>query len=170
MKHIINNKLSMILVAISLLATTTFASNISGNSDIDGDLIEVAMEAGSFSTLAAALTEADLVETLQSEGPFTVFAPTDAAFAKLPEGTIENLLNDKEALRNILKYHVVSGNFTANDVVKYSTAKTLSNTEFTIMTKNDKVYINDSEVIKTDIKASNGVIHVIDTVLVPENN
>jgi uncharacterized surface protein with fasciclin (FAS1) repeats len=131
------------------------------------NLVETAIEAGDFKTLVKAVQEADLVDTLVGEGPFTVFAPTDKAFAKLPEGTIESLLNDKEKLTNILTYHVVSGKVMSNDVVKIKNAKTVNGKEVSIDSENG-VKIDDATVIKADIECSNGVIHVIDTVLLPE--
>ena len=131
------------------------------------NLVETAIEAGNFKTLVKAVQEADLVDTLGGEGPFTVFAPTDEAFAKLPEGTIESLLNDKEKLTNILTYHVVSGKVMSDDVIKIKNAKTVNGKEVSIDSKNG-VKIDDATVIKPDIECSNGVIHVIDTVLLPE--
>ena len=132
------------------------------------DIVDTAVAAGSFKTLAKALTAADLVGTLKSAGPFTVFAPTDEAFAKLPAGTLETLLKpeNKEKLRRILTYHVVAGNVMAADVVKLSSAKAVSGDMLAIKTSGG-VTVNASKVVKTDIKASNGVIHVIDTVLLP---
>ena len=130
------------------------------------DIVDVAVEAGSFKTLATALTEAGLVETLKGKGPFTVFAPTDEAFAKLPKGTLEGLLKDKEALKNVLLYHVVSGNVLSTDVVKLDKATTVGGKDVMIKVKDGKVYINKSVVTTADVKASNGVIHIIDTVLI----
>jgi uncharacterized surface protein with fasciclin (FAS1) repeats len=124
-----------------------------------------AKEAG-FKTLSAAIAAAGLEEVLTNEGPFTVFAPTDEAFAKLPEGTVESLLEDKEALKKVLLYHVVSGEVMASDVVEIDKAKMLNGQYIKIDTK-DGVRVNDARVIKTDIKADNGIIHVIDTVLLP---
>jgi uncharacterized surface protein with fasciclin (FAS1) repeats len=131
------------------------------------DIVDIAVEDGRFTTLVAALEAADLVATLKGEGPFTVFAPTDDAFNKLPAGTVEGLLEDIPALANILLYHVVSGKVMAADVVKISSADTVSGESLTISVMGDKVMINDAQVIITDIEASNGVIHVIDTVLLP---
>jgi uncharacterized surface protein with fasciclin (FAS1) repeats len=128
-------------------------------------IYETAKEGG-FNTLAAAIDAAGLEMALSGEGPFTVFAPTDEAFAKLPEGTVEALLKDPEALKNILLYHVVSGEVLASDVVKIKSAKMLNGQSVSISTK-DGVRVNDANVIKTDIMAKNGVIHVIDTVLIP---
>ena len=133
------------------------------------DIVDTAVNDGRFTTLAAALGAADLVETLKGEGPFTVFAPTDAAFAKLPAGTVENLLlpENKQALIDILTYHVIAGKVLAADVVKLTEAATVLGQNVTIKVMDGKVYINDAQVIITDIKAGNGVIHVIDTVLLP---
>lgn len=131
------------------------------------DIVTVAVEAGSFKTLAAALQAAGLVQTLQGAGPFTVFAPTDAAFAKLPAGTLEALLRDKEKLAAILTYHVVPGRVEAKDVVKLTTANTVNGQAVTIKVENGMVHIDGAMVTKTDVQASNGVIHVIDTVILP---
>ncbi|MDT8340233.1 MAG: fasciclin domain-containing protein [Longimicrobiales bacterium] len=134
---------------------------------MEKDIVEVAVEAGSFNTLAAALQAAGLVDVLKGEGPFTVFAPTDAAFAKLPAGTVEALLADKEQLTAILTYHVVAGKVMASDVVKLSEATTVNGANVKIMVHGGSVMINDATVTATDIAASNGVIHVIDTVILP---
>jgi transforming growth factor-beta-induced protein len=131
------------------------------------DIVDTAVAAGSFKTLAAALQAAGLVEALKGEGPFTVFAPTDEAFAKLPAGTVDALLKDPKALGDILKYHVVAGKVMASDVVKLSSADTLLGKPVTITVNGDKVMIGNANVVKTDIETSNGVIHVIDTVLLP---
>ena len=132
------------------------------------DIVQTAVDAGSFKTLATALQAADLIGVLKSDGPFTVFAPTDEAFAKLPKGTVETLLKpeNKEKLSTILKYHVVSGKVTAKQVVKIDSAETLAGKEVKIDASNG-VKVNDSNVTKADIMCSNGVIHVIDTVLLP---
>lgn len=132
-----------------------------------GDIVETAVRDGRFTTLAAALGAANLVETLQGEGPFTVFAPTDDAFAKLPAGTVEALLADIPALTNILLYHVVSGEVFAADVVMLESAVTVQGQTVSIRVENGKVFLNDSEVIITDIVTTNGIIHVIDAVLLP---
>jgi uncharacterized surface protein with fasciclin (FAS1) repeats len=133
-----------------------------------GDIVQVATEAGSFKTLLEAATAAGLVETLQGEGPFTVFAPTDDAFAALPEGTLEGLLKDPEALKEILLYHVVSGKVTSDQVVGLTSADSVAGPAIAIAVKDDKVVLNDSAtVVTTDIEAKNGVIHVIDAVLLP---
>jgi transforming growth factor-beta-induced protein len=133
------------------------------------DIVDTAVADGRFTTLVAAVTAAELVETLKSEGPFTVFAPTDDAFAALPEGTVESLLlpENKQALTDILLYHVVSGNVMAAAVVTLESATTVLDKDVAIKVDGGKVYINDAEVIITDIETSNGVIHVIDSVLLP---
>jgi transforming growth factor-beta-induced protein len=132
-------------------------------------IVDIAVEDGRFTTLVAALQAADLVETLQGEGPFTVFAPTDEAFAKLPAGTLEDLLKpeNKQMLTDILLYHVVAGKVMASDVVNLTEAMTVLGKNVAIKVDGGKVYINEAEVIITDIEASNGVIHVIDTVILP---
>jgi transforming growth factor-beta-induced protein len=134
------------------------------------DIVETAVADGRFTTLAAALIAADLIDTLKGEGPFTVFAPTDDAFAKLPAGTVEDLLKPEnlETLRNILLYHVVPGKVLSGDVVTLTNATTVLGKDLVIKVENDKVFINNAQVIIVDVLASNGVIHVIDTVLIPE--
>jgi uncharacterized surface protein with fasciclin (FAS1) repeats len=133
------------------------------------DIVDTAVAAGSFKTLARLLTDADLVGVMKGPGPYTVFAPTDEAFAKLPAGTVESLLKpeNKEQLVAILTYHVVPGKVTATDVVKLKEAKTVNGKMVDIKTKGDAVMINNAKVTATDIGASNGVIHVIDTVILP---
>lgn len=132
------------------------------------DIVETAVAAGSFNTLATALQSAGLVDALKGKGPFTVFAPTDAAFAKLPRGTVEALLQDKEKLAAILTYHVVSGKVPASQVAKMNSATTLNGQDVRIMARAGRVMVNNATVNQADIKASNGIIHVIDTVLLPE--
>jgi uncharacterized surface protein with fasciclin (FAS1) repeats len=133
------------------------------------DIVTKAVSAGQFKTLATALEAADLVDTLKGSGPFTVFAPTDDAFAKLPAGTVENLLKpeNKDQLVAILTYHVVPGKVMAADVIKLKEAKTVNGKMLDIEKKGDAVMVNDAAVTATDIDASNGVIHVIDTVILP---
>lgn len=135
----------------------------------DKDIVDTAVAAGSFKTLAAALQAAGLVETLKGDGPFTVFAPTDAAFAKLPAGTVENLLKpeNRDKLKAILTYHVVPGKVTAAQVTKLKGAKTVQGSEVKIAVSGGKVMVDNANVVKADIAASNGVIHVIDTVIMP---
>ena len=131
------------------------------------DIVETAMADDRFETLVAAVTAADLVETLKGAGPFTVFAPTDDAFAKLPAGTVDSLLNNIPALKDILLYHVVSGKVMAEDVVKLTSATTVLGKAVTISVVGSTVKVNGATVVITDIECSNGVIHVIDTVLLP---
>ncbi len=153
-----------IKILFTMMLALSFALSVKAS---DKNIVEVAVEAGNFNTLATALTEADLVDALKGDGPFTVFAPTDEAFAKLPEGALEGLLNDKEALKQVLLYHVVEGNVMASDVVKIDEASTLSGKNVNVKVDDNGVMLNNSKVVTTDIKASNGVIHVIDTVLLP---
>ena len=158
----------LIAAQFVLVATQASAGNY-GDKAKSKDIVDTAVAAGQFNTLAAALEAADLVGTLKGDGPFTVFAPTDAAFAKLPEGTVESLLKpeNRDKLVAILTYHVVPGEVTAADVVKLSEAKTVNGQDVAITVADNGVRVNDANVIKTDIGASNGVIHVIDTVILP---
>jgi len=133
----------------------------------EADIVGVATEAGSFSTLLTAVEAAGLVETLQGDGPFTVFAPTDEAFAALPEGTLDSLLADTEALSQVLLYHVVEGEVMASDVVELESATTIQGEDIAITVEGDSVRVNEANVVSTDIAASNGVIHVIDQVILP---
>ena len=134
-----------------------------------GDIVDTAIAAGQFNTLAKAVQAAGLVDALKAEGPLTVFAPTDEAFAKLPAGTLESLLKpeNKDKLTAILTYHVVSGKVMAADVVKIKSAKTLNGQAAPIKTANGGVTVGGAKVVKTDIETSNGVIHVIDSVMLP---
>ena len=134
------------------------------------DIVDTAVAAGSFKTLAKALHAADLVDTLKEKGPFTVFAPTDEAFAKLPPATLDDLLKpaNKAKLRRILTYHVVAGRVTAADVVKLKSAKAVSGDTIDIKATGGSVMVDEARVMKTDINASNGVIHVIDSVILPD--
>lgn len=149
------------LAAATLLGASAFAS------EPKKDLVDTAVAAGSFKTLAKALGAAGLVDTLKGPGPFTVFAPTDEAFAKLPPGTLESLLADQEKLKGVLLYHVVAGNVLAKDVVGLKSAKSVEGSDIAISTRKGKVSVNAAHVVKTDIVASNGVIHVIDAVILP---
>ncbi len=130
------------------------------------DIVDAAVSAGSFSTLVAAIKAAGLVETLKGDGPFTVFAPTDEAFAKIPKDQLAALLKDKKALANILTYHVVAGKVMAKDVMNIDTAKSVQGQNITIGSK-DGVTVDNAKVVKTDIVTRNGVIHVIDAVIMP---
>lgn len=133
------------------------------------NIVQVAAENGNFNTLVAAVKAAGLVETLSGPGPFTVFAPTDAAFAKLPEGTVAGLIADKEKLSAILTYHVLSGRVVASDIIKSNgaTPTTVNGEKLDIEVRNGKVFVNQAQVTTADVAASNGVIHVIDGVLIP---
>lgn len=131
------------------------------------DIVDTAVGAGSFDTLVAAVMAAGLVDTLKGKGPYTVFAPTDEAFAALPAGTLDGLLKDKEKLKKILLYHVVPGAVKAADVVKLTSAKTAEGSDVKIKVADGKVKVNDANVVKTDVTATNGVIHVIDKVILP---
>jgi len=157
-------KLYMAVAAMVLMSISAFASHTRQ------DIVDTAVQAGSFNTLAKALKAADLVDTLKGPGPFTVFAPTDQAFAKLPPGTLEVLLKpeNKEQLRSILTYHVVPGRVTAADVMKITSAKTVNGQELRISVLRGVVGVNDAKVAKADIAASNGIIHVIDGVILPK--
>jgi len=150
-------------LAIGLVASTPARAE-------NGDIVETAVAAGSFSTLAKALQAADLVDTLKGDGPFTVFAPTDEAFAKLPDGTLESLLlpENKAKLQRILTYHVVPGKVMAAQVTKMQSATAVSGDTITVRASNGMVRVNDAHVTATDVTASNGVIHVIDSVILPE--
>lgn len=156
-------------VVVSLALAGLMAAGSPVRASHAKDIVDTAVAAGSFNTLAKALTAADLVSTLKGTGPFTVFAPTDEAFAKLPAGTLDNLLKpeNKTTLRRILTFHVVSGKVMAADVLKLKTAKAVSGDPLSIMTSGGGVTVNGAHVVKTDIEATNGVIHVIDAVLLP---
>lgn len=155
-------KFRMLTLAAAMAVTAIAGSK--------ADIVDTAVSAGSFKTLVAAVQAAGLVDTLKGPGPFTVFAPTDEAFAKLPAGTVENLLKpeNKAKLASILTYHVVSGNVTAEQVVKMNSATTVNGKPLHIKVTNGSVMVNNANVIKTDIATSNGVIHVIDTVVLPK--
>ena len=154
----------LVFTSVSVFAQmdTKMVMNSSKN-----DIVQTAIKAGNFTTLTTALTEAGLVDALKGDGPFTVFAPTDEAFKNLPDGALEGLLKDKEALKNVLLYHVVSGKVSSKEVVDLNKATTLNGSDLNIKTNNGKVMINDADVIGADVMASNGIIHVIDKVLLP---
>jgi uncharacterized surface protein with fasciclin (FAS1) repeats len=134
------------------------------------DIVDTAVSAGSFKTLVTAVKAAGLVDTLKGHGPFTVFAPTDEAFAKLPAGTVEGLLKNPEQLKSILTYHVVSGAVKAADVVNLTSAKSVQGADIKVSAKNGVVKVNNAKVVKTDIICDNGVIHVIDAVIMPPSH
>ena len=156
--------------SVAALAAVALVAGSSVKAQAPKDIVDTAVAAGSFKTLAAALQAAGLVETLKGKGPFTVFAPTDEAFAKLPKGTVEDLLKpeNKAKLTAILTYHVVAGKVMAADVVKVTSAKTVQGGSVAVKVDGGKVTIDNANVVTTDIAASNGVIHVIDTVLMPK--
>lgn len=169
----------LLLVTLFLSASFAMAMDRSKTDLVDAahamtqnqkDIVDTAVDAGSFKTLAAALTAADLISTLKGEGPFTVFAPTDEAFAKLPEGTLADLLKpeNKSKLQAILTYHVVPGKLMASDVVSMSGAKTVNGGDLMIKADMGKVMIDNAQITQTDIECSNGIIHVIDTVVMPQ--
>ena len=151
--------------ALTVAASTALASS--------EDIVDTAVSAGNFSMLAAALTAAGLVDTLKGDGPFTVFAPTDTAFAQLPAGTVEELLKpeNRDKLIAVLTYHVVPGKVMSGDVVSIDAAKTVEGSDIAVSVADDgSVMLNDAKVTMVDIAASNGVIHVIDNVLIPQAN
>ena len=156
-------------LASALLGSTVVVADHHGSTKAGKDIVDTAVAAGSFNTLVTAVRAAGLVDALKAPGPLTVFAPTDAAFAKLPKGTVENLLKpeNKAQLTAILTYHVVPGRVAGADAAKGATVKTLQGGTVTSSTKGGTVMINGATVAKADVEASNGVIHVIDTVLMP---
>ncbi|MCC7042699.1 MAG: fasciclin domain-containing protein [Acidobacteria bacterium] len=158
------------LGTLAALTLTISGAQLRAEQNAPKDIVDTAVAAGSFKTLAAALQAADLVGTLKGAGPFTVFAPTDAAFAKLPAGTVEDLLKpeNKAKLQRILTYHVVPGRVMAADVVKVTAAKAVSGDTITVNVQGSTVRVDSATVTSTDIAASNGVIHVIDSVILPK--
>lgn len=165
--------LAIAFFVLAFTSSVVFAQNTASTTATTAmqpkTIVETAIAAGNFTTLAKALTEAGLVETLKGAGPFTVFAPTDAAFAKVPKDQLEALLKDKESLKKVLLYHVVSGKVLAKDVVTLNgkTAKTVQGSEAKISVNGSTVMVDAAHVEKTDIECSNGVIHVIDSVIMP---
>ncbi|MEC9188842.1 MAG: fasciclin domain-containing protein [Planctomycetota bacterium] len=157
------------LVAL-VAVTASFSATVAKAETAGKTIVEIAAGAEDFSTLVAAVKAAELVDVLSSKGPFTVFAPTNEAFAKLPKGTVESLLKpeNKDKLIAVLKYHVVPGKVMAKDVVKVDSAKTAQGSSVTVTVEGKTVKVDNATVVKTDIEASNGVIHVIDTVIIPE--
>jgi uncharacterized surface protein with fasciclin (FAS1) repeats len=152
-----------------IVAAAPAAAQMANHYETDKDIVAVAAEAGTFNTLIAAAKAADLVAALQGEGPLTVFAPTDEAFAALPEGTVEMLLKpeNKDKLQAVLLYHVVAGKITSDQVVDLTSAESLQGDTIDISVKMGNVYVDDAQVIAADVEASNGVIHVIDAVILP---
>ncbi|MDV4151054.1 fasciclin domain-containing protein [Clostridium sp. AL.422] len=174
MKNFTKTFISTILLAflISILPVFSMYSHASTQVKEDKNIVEIAKSDGRFNTLVEALNKANLVNTLEGKGPFTVFAPTDDAFKKLPAGTLENLLKpeNKDTLKNILLYHVAKGNLSSADILKLDGKKLtlLNGKTANITVKDGAVFINNAKIIITDIPASNGTIHVIDAVLIPE--
>lgn len=164
--------IGLLMIAIPAVALAGSYGSKKADSGTMGsaDIVDTAIAAGSFSTLVTAVQAADLVDTLKGEGPFTVFAPTDEAFAKLPQGTVEDLLKpeNKAKLQRILTYHVVPGMVMAADAMNLTEAKTVSGDSFTISKSGDGLMVDNANVVKADIPASNGVIHVIDQVIMPQ--
>ena len=157
-----------IAIATTGCSSNSKASYPESTSRDSTDIVDAAIAAGSFETLVTAVQTAGLVDTLRSEGPFTVFAPTDDAFAKLPSGTVENLLQNPEKLKSILTYHVVPGRFTAKDVMSLSAAPTAQGQKVSISVRDGSVFVDQAKVVQADIECSNGVIHVIDSVILPK--
>ena len=160
------NMKGLLLVALAALIAAP-AVHAGDGKESKKDIVETAVAAGSFETLATALTEAGLIETLKGKGPFTVFAPTDEAFAKIPKADLDALLKNKEELKRVLLYHVVAGDVRSAQVVKLTEAGTVEGSKAKVAVKDGKVMINNATVVKADIEATNGVIHVIDSVLMP---
>ena len=162
-------KQSILAVTVLAVISVGLALTLAAQPAATGDIVDTAVAAGSFKTLTAAIQAAGLTQTLKGKGPFTVFAPTDDAFAKLPAGTVDNLLKpeSKEKLVAILTYHVVPGRVTAAQVSKMTEARTVNGKELAIRTDMGHVIVNDATVTKADINCSNGIIHVVDTVLIP---
>jgi uncharacterized surface protein with fasciclin (FAS1) repeats len=162
-------KNSMKSVAVAAVVIGMVLSAGAARAEGEKDIVDTAVGAGSFTTLAKALQAADLVNTLKGDGPFTVFAPTDDAFAKLPAGTLESLLKpeNKAKLVAILTYHVVPGRVMASDVTMLTSAKTVNGQSLTVSVKDGSVMVDNAHVVKTDITTTNGVIHVIDSVVLP---
>ena len=159
--------------ALMMVGFTASLTSLAGDREVsmsqEMDIVETAVSAGQFNTLAAALDAAELIPTLKGDGPFTVFAPTDEAFAKLPEGTVASLLEpqNRDQLVAILTYHVVPGKVMAKDVVNLNAATTVNGSDISIKVMDGKVRINDATVVTADVATSNGVIHVVDTVILP---
>jgi len=172
MKYLNLNKASYIAGVFALIASVVTAAAMAGhhgegeNKQAKKDIVETAIDANNFTTLLAAVKQAGLVDALKGDGPYTLFAPTDEAFAKIPQSQLQALLNDKKMLTSVLTYHVVADNVPSSDVVKLKQAKTLQGQSITINASNG-VKVDNANVIMTDIVASNGVIHVIDEVIMP---
>jgi len=168
MKRIATILVVAALGASALAGAATARTTTQAEAHAQPNIVQTAAAAGTFKTLAKLLTRAGLVPALQQPGPYTVFAPTDAAFKKVPKKTLDALLRNKAKLKAVLLYHVVSGEVTAADVVKLSSAKTLEGKNVRIRVAGSKVFVNDAKVTTADVKASNGVIHVVNKVLLPK--
>jgi len=170
-RKILNFGFASSVMAALLLVVLILASNASAGNygKKQADIVDTAIANGNFTTLAAALQAAGLIDTLKANGPYTVFAPTDEAFAKLPDGTVEMLMlpENQDKLVSVLTYHVVPGKVTSAEVVALDSAATANGSDISINVREESVYINDSRVVIADIDASNGVIHVVDTVIMP---
>jgi uncharacterized surface protein with fasciclin (FAS1) repeats len=164
-----NRLMTFMIAALFLVAPFAPATEPAGAA-MEKDIVDTAVSAGSFNTLVTAVKAAGLVETLKGKGPFTVFAPTDEAFAKLPAGTVEDLLKpeNRAKLQSILTYHVVPGAYRAADVTRMTSAPTANGQPLSIGAQDGKVMVDNAQVVKTDILCANGVIHVIDTVVLPQ--
>jgi uncharacterized surface protein with fasciclin (FAS1) repeats len=158
---------ALALFALAAVVIAAGASTATAQTRTNANIVQTAAAAGQFKTLTKLLTRAGLVSSLQQPGPYTVFAPTDAAFKKVPKSTLKMLLHNRAKLKAVLLYHVVSGNVTAADVVKLNSAKTLNGKSVRIRTAGMNVFVNSAKVTSPDVKASNGVIHVINRVLIP---
>lgn len=160
-------KITRLFVVAAICQFLQISNVPAAEPEYEKDIVDAAVAADNFKTLVTAVTAADLVEVLRGDGPFTVFAPTDEAFAKVPMHQLEALLKDKKKLQGVLTYHVVAGKVLAADVVKLKSAETVQGSPVHIVVENGKVRIDGANVVKTDIECSNGVIHVIDAVLMP---
>jgi uncharacterized surface protein with fasciclin (FAS1) repeats len=160
-------RIALILAVLAALAVAGTTSAAAPRAAQQADIVDTAVAAGSFETLAKLLKRARLVETLKGEGPFTVFAPTDAAFAKVPKNKLKALLRNRRKLRRVLLYHVAAGRLEAADVVQRSTIRTLNGRKVRVRVRDSNVFLNRARVTTPDVMASNGVIHVIDRVLIP---
>jgi uncharacterized surface protein with fasciclin (FAS1) repeats len=160
-------RIILALLAVAAVAATAIGSSATAAARNDADIVGTAVSAGNLTTLTKLLTRAGLVDTLRRPGPYTVFAPTDAAFKKVPTKTLDALLRDKAKLKAVLLYHVVAGKVTAQDVVNLSSATTVSGKSVRIRVTGSNVFVNDAKVTSPDVMASNGVIHVVNRVLIP---
>jgi uncharacterized surface protein with fasciclin (FAS1) repeats len=158
---------ALALLAVTAVVLAALASTATARTRADANIVQTAVAAGQFKTLTKLLTRAGLVGTLQQPGPYTVFAPTDAAFKKVPKATLKGLLHNRAKLKAVLLYHVVAGKVTAADAMQLSSAKTLDGKSVRIRTAGMNVFVNSAKVTRADVTASNGIIHVINRVLIP---